>query len=279
MTLIELLDFYSYRNDSDDLTLMLNDYNLDNRLNKNILNMTILSELGAMRPRVNDSFLFKELLENFFNKYSFNITRLVDTMYYDYNPLTNVDYTMTKDEDVNVVENTDSLQNINRGVNESSERDIVESNHRTSDATVVNTDNNTKTDNTTTTTDETLEHLKSAYDEVTYSPDFKEIKDNQVRNTGTTSTQGTGTSDIDSETTSDNRTDDDLTRQTNENSRKTDNVDKTTDTDRLETDRVFGKMGETTYQKLIEQERKLAEFNIYNWIIKQMRGELFLLVY
>lgn len=279
MTLIELLDFYSYLNGSDDLTLMLNDYNLDNRLNKNILNMTILSELGAMRPRVNDSKLFKELLENFFNKYSFNITRLVDTMYYDYNPLTNVDYTTTKDEDVNVVENTDSLQNISRGLNESSERDIVESNHRTSDATVVNTDSNTKTDNTTTTTDETLEHLKSAYDEVTYSPDFKEIKNNQVRNTGTTSTQGTGTSDIDSETTSDNRTDDDLTRQTNENSRKTDNVDKTTDTDRLETDRVFGKMGETTYQKLIEQERKLAEFNIYNWIIKQMRGELFLLVY
>lgn len=34
-----------------------------------------------------------------------------------------------------------------------------------------------------------------------------------------------------------------------------------------------------SFQDLIEKERKLAQFNIYNWIIERMRKELFLLVY
>lgn len=55
----------------------------------------------------------------------------------------------------------------------------------------------------------------------------------------------------------------------------TSDIDSTVDTEKS----IQGKDGQDSYQSLIEQERKLAEFNIFNWIIKQMRKELFLLVY
>ena len=42
---------------------------------------------------------------------------------------------------------------------------------------------------------------------------------------------------------------------------------------------IIGKDGEVSIQSLIEQERKLADFNIYKWITNTMRRELFLLVY
>ncbi len=199
MNLIDILDIYSLENDNDDLMLMFNDYVLDTRISKDVMNNTIIAELGATRPITTDPDLFKILLDNFFKKYSGNITKLVDTMYYTYNPLINKDLTET------------------------------ESRHSTGDI-----DN---TDKYTTGTEQ--EDKVSAYDVDTYQP--KEFAKNDVTHEGET------TSDIES----------------------------TVDVDK----HIHGKDGQDSYQSLIEQERKLAEFNIFNWIIKQMRKELFLLVY
>jgi hypothetical protein len=55
----------------------------------------------------------------------------------------------------------------------------------------------------------------------------------------------------------------------------TSDIESTVDTDKT----IRGKDGQDSFQTLIEQERKLAEFNIFNWITKQMRKELFLMVY
>lgn len=55
----------------------------------------------------------------------------------------------------------------------------------------------------------------------------------------------------------------------------TSDIESTVDTEK----NMRGKDGQDSYQTLIEQERRLAEFNIFNWIIKQMRKELFLMVY
>ena len=199
MNLIDILDVYALENDSEDMQLLFNDYTLDERIDRNVMNTTILSELGASRPITTDPDLFKMLFDNFFKKYSSNITKLVDTMYYEYNPLHN--------------------------------KNISEEEHRQSEGDIDNTDEY-HTDNTT-------EGKVSAYDSSTYQPKEQAIGD--VDHTGETH------SDIKSEV----------------------------DTSRT----ITGKDGQDSYQSLIEQERKLAEFNIFNWIIKQMRKELFLLIY
>lgn len=207
MNLIDVLDMYATLNNSDDLTLMLQDYTLDNRLDRDVMNKVIIRELGAMRPFVNDTKVFKFSLENFFNKWNYNIGKLIDTMYYEYDPISN--------------------KNMDRTVNETE--------HRESSADIDNTDSyTTNTDN---------EEKVSAYDSNTYQPKAK--IDNDVEHIGET------TSDIQSDV----------------------------DTEKNVAENIKGKDGDSSYQELIEQERELAQFNIFDWIIKQMRKELFLLVY
>ena len=211
MNLIDTLDMYALLHDSNDMTLLLTDYPLYERVSRDVLNTAIIKELGAMRPITTDCDTFKFMLDNFFNKYNYNITRLVDTMYLEYNPLHNKD----------------------------TQRTLNDKEHRHSIGDIDNTD---KYD---TGTDETVEGQVSAYDATTYQPKDKSMGDKDVHHEGET------TSDIES----------------------------TVDTDKHTGERLSGKDGQDSYQKLIEQERKVAEFNIFNWIIQQMRKELFLLVY
>lgn len=202
---------YAMENDSDDLMLMLQDYTLDNRINRDNFNRIIIKELGAMRPLVTNTKVFKFSLEAFFNKWNYNIGKLIDTMYYEYDPIGNKD--------------------LNRKLNESE--------HRESTADIDNTDTyDTNTDST-----DTLE--VSAYDSTSYQPKQKETIDNDVHHSG--------------ETTSDIQSDVDTQHHLGESTK--------------------GKDGNSSYQELIQQERELSEFNIYTWILKQMRRELFLLVY
>lgn len=199
MNLIDLLDVYSAIHNSNEMFLLFADYPLDDRIDKDTMNTVIIKELGASRPISTDPDMFKILLDTFFKKYSLNITRLVDTMYLEYNPLHT--------------------------------KDMVEGEHRHSVGDIDNTD---KYDTSSSNEDKT-----SAYDSSTYQPD--KYGESKVEHNGET------TSDIES----------------------------TVDTDKY----IKGKDGQESYQSLVEQERRLAEFNIFNWIIKQMRKELFLLVY
>lgn len=219
MNLIDVLDMYATLNNSDDLTLMLQDYTLDSRLNRDVMNKVIIRELGAMRPFVNDTKVFKFSLENFFNKWNYNIGKLIDTMYYEYDPISN----------------------------KNMDRTVLETEHRESSADIDNTDNyTTNTDNVESGTNE---GQVSAYDVSTYQPKDKTINNNRIDNDVTHS--GETTSDIQSDV----------------------------DTEKNIEENVKGKDGDSSYQELIEQERELAQFNIFDWIIKQMRKELFLLVY
>lgn len=211
MNLIDVLDLYALQNNSNDLFLMLQDYHIDNRIEREKMNRIILKELGALRPASNTPEVFKMMLEEWFDKWNYNITKLVDTMYYEYDPLNNKDIHRTEDE-------TDT---------------------RDDDTNVTRTDNLTSTDNGTSTVN------TSAYDVSTYQPRTQTVNSRTIRDTGTVGNVG--------------------------------NLDRT-DTRDLDI-HEYGKEGNASYQELIEQERELAKFNIFEWIIKQMRKELFLLVY
>lgn len=223
MNLIDILDIYSLEMGVDDMFLMFSDYTLDSRIDRNVMNTTIISELGNARPITTDPDLFKILFDNFFNKYASNITKLVDSMYLEYNPLHTKDIT----------------------------RELGENEHRYSKGDIDNTDKyNTTTDNVETQS-HTGENQVSAYDSQTYQPKDKSIDSQSATTVNGVEHSGETTSDIES----------------------------TVDTDKDTNERIYGKDGDTPYQTLVEQERKLAEFNIFNWIIKQMRRELFLLIY
>lgn len=239
MNLIDILDIYALQNNSDELLLLFGDYTLDERVNRDILNGEILAKLGAMRPITTDSELFKILFDNFFKKYSGNIKRLCDTLDLEYNPL------YTKD--------------IYHDLNENIQRDIGEEEQRHSVGDIDNTDRySTNTDQTNTGTD-TNEETVSAYDNPNYQPKRKSVETQNLRTDNDVQHSGVTTSDIVSDVDTNKLTDDDTARTLGEH--------------------IVGKDGELPYQDLIEKQRKLVEFNIYNWIIKQMRKELFLLIY
>lgn len=203
MNLIDSLDLYAQLHDSDDMFLMLKDYTLDARIDRDMLNKIIIKDLGFLRPITTNSTILKLLIEEFFDKYNYNIMRLLDTMYLEYSPLQN--------------------------------KDITEHDYRHSTGDIDNHDNYTTTSGVDT------EDTVSAYNETTYQPKSKQEQD------GVTEHYGNTTSDIESYVYS--------------------------------THTIKGKDGNDSYQTLIEQERKLAEFNIFVWIIKHMRKELFLMVY
>ena len=130
---------------------------------------------------------------------------------------------------------------------------IGETEQRESSGHINNTDNyTTNVDNVETGTD-INEKQVSAFDATTYQNKDKNTDTKNLRTDNDTTHSGTTTSVI----TSDVDTDRDVTR------------NKT----------IAGKDGNDSMQDLIKEERRLAEFNIYNWIIEQMRKELFLLVY
>lgn len=211
MNLIDMLDFYAMLNHSNDMFLMLQDYVLDSRIDREQMNKIIVKELGNCRPFVHESTVFKFALEEFFGKYNYNIGKLIDTMYLEYNPLNDKVMRITEEE----------------------------TEHRDSTGDIDNTDDY-KTE-----TDADNKGNVSAYDSTGYQPKEQDVIDQEVNHHGET------TSDIES----------------------------TVDTEKHRAKDEVGLNGSRSYQDLIKQERKLAEFNIFNWIIQRMREELFLLVY
>lgn len=228
MNLIDTLTEYSIAHDhSDNLFLMLQDYVIDNRINRETLNRIIIKDLGTMRPITTYTEVYKMLVDTFFEKYEDNIKRLLDTLDIEYNPLQNKN--ITESERIGETEQRESSGHIN------------------------NTDNyTTNVDNVETGTD-TNEKQVSAFDATTYQNKDKNTDTKNLRTDNDTTHSGTTTSVI----TSDVDTDRDVTRNK----------------------QITGKEGNDSYQDLIKEERRIAEFNIYNWIIEQMRKELFLLVY
>ena len=97
-TLIDIIQMYNYDHgyDLDDVTKLFEDIVLDERLDKDIVINTILDECGAMMTIYNTSPVFKRFSDNFFKKYQWNITKLADTLHFEYDPLKNKNMSWTE---------------------------------------------------------------------------------------------------------------------------------------------------------------------------------------
>lgn len=90
MNFVDVLEIYGASHNTT-LDGFFNDIQLDARVNKEQLFLTIVERCGNMRPLFNVSDTFKVFSDNFFARYATNITKLQDTLELQYNPIENTD--------------------------------------------------------------------------------------------------------------------------------------------------------------------------------------------
>lgn len=203
-----------------------NDIVIDSRIDKDILVGALLDECGAMVSVYNTVATFKYFSNNFFKKYEKNISKLLDTLEGDYDPLKNKNIEWT--ETTQIEQNLDTAEDT--------------SENKTKDNT--GTSGNVYNENETNTI--------SAMNSSNYEPDNK--SDTSGSNTRTDNLKETVSA------TTGRTKDEDLTW------------------DETDTHKESG-IENMPYQDLIEKERKVWQFSIYNWISKKYAKELFLLIY
>lgn len=208
--LLEIGTMYGHEYD-----YMWNGIEIDSRVDIPTLEFETIRRCAQSTPLVNTYNGFKQLSDTFFKKWSYQITKLLNTQEFDYNPIWNRDGTTTH------TLTSERAKDRNMG------DDFVETNSE---------------DNTGTT-----ENTVSAFDSSSYQPNDKTSDSSHTgRNTGS------------------NR---DITEKENEGYGE--NYKEVSQ----------GNIGVTSTQSLIEEERKLYEFNIYDWIVSKYEDELFLKVW
>ena len=184
------------------------------RVDKDTMISAILDKCGAMHCIYETTATIKYFSDHFFKKYQWNISRLADTIDFEYNPLQNnkVDWTETTDikQDLDTVENTSENRDKTNGYN--------------------STETNTI----------------SAMNSSNYEPDNR------------SQTTSSATENIYAD--KDRSKEEDLTWKETDTHHETGTIN-------------------TPFQDLIEKERKVSQFNVYNWIAEKYASELFLLVY
>lgn len=228
MTLIDLIQMYNINHDIDinDMNSFYNDIVIDERIDKEVLVASLLDECGAMDSIYNTTATFKYFSDMFFRKYEKNISKLLDTLEGNYDPL--------KNKNVEWTETTQIEQNLDTA------EDTTE--NRSKDNT--GTRGNTYSENETNTI--------SAMNSSNYEPDNK------------------------SDTSGNNTRTDNLHEGIQATTGRTKDEDLNWDETDTHTESGIENM---PYQDLIEKERKVWQFSIYNWISKKYAKELFLLVY
>lgn len=220
MTFLDMIEIYNARtgNELDYLGGLFSDIVLDERLDKDTMIGVLLDKCGAMHTIYETTATFKYYTNLFFKKYQWNITKMVDSINFQYEPL--------KNKYLEWTETTDITQNLD------TDEDRERQNTGTQGSSYSESETNTI----------------SAMNSSNYEPDNK------------------------SDTSGSNTRTDNLNEKIDANKSEELTWDET-DT-HTESGLVNG-----TYQELIEKERKLAQFNVYNWIADKYAKELFLLVY
>lgn len=114
------LQMYQLNHSSDDLFAMLQDYTLDSRLSRLIMNNLILLRMGVLYPLYNESEMMKFAIDNFFDEYAPIIKQLLDANdeYNELNPFDNTNwkeqYSGTRNDDNRI--DTTAEQKVNGAI-------------------------------------------------------------------------------------------------------------------------------------------------------------------
>lgn len=95
MNLIALLEVGTlYEQFKNNLLWPFDNIVLDSRLDKTVLINTILQKSSQATPIYDTCHTFLAMTNNFFQKYNLQITKMVDTLFFEYNPIWNRDGTV-----------------------------------------------------------------------------------------------------------------------------------------------------------------------------------------
>lgn len=251
MTVIDLMQLYDTialcadkDNPDPDSTTRLLDITLDERLDKGLLINNIISECGGMETPWTPYSMYFWKHKMWFETHALDIKKYADTVFAEYDVIDN--YHMHDKENRRLGRN-EALQRGDKWSESGSEH---------------SSDGGTDTDTDRRTTVDTTEELVSAYNESLYQPSKK-----------TVSTPG-GSGDI--LTKQYGKTTD--TNSSNSGQKKEDElrgIDEAEGTDRYS----HGNTGIYSMPDLLEKERKLAEGNVYMWIVKRYKKDMVYLIY
>lgn len=167
-TLIDIIQMYNIKHniDIDNMEFFYNDIEIDERLDKEVLIDTILDECGAMLALYNTSNVFKRFSDNFFKKYKWNITKLADTLHFEYDPLKTKNVTWTETTDIKQELDTDESAEESRTKDNTGTRTTVGDYEETNTISAMNSsnyepDNKSESDNSTTRTDALKEEISA----------------------------------------------------------------------------------------------------------------------
>ena len=192
----DLLEMWQMRNDGDNIFAMLQDYRLDERLSRTLMNNQILIRFGTLYPLYNDSDMMKFAIDNWFEEYSPVIDRLLDAQdkFDELDPFVNEDWeenyggtrndinannttqTNVRNRSDDITDNTTT--NATENVTENIDTAKTENTTKTENATKNDTFEEGTTDNKTTdttrsenrTTEVDTVNTVSAYDSSDYQP-------------------------------------------------------------------------------------------------------------
>lgn len=289
---------------------------LDDRIDKDTLANLIIQKCGAITPIHSEFWAFWWAHDLWFKANADNINHLCETMFYEYSPIHNYDMDRQTDETGTVHKETASDRNKENGEDytnnnttnyRSTENEKLGGKDELKHAYASNiedsgggtSNNNNERDLTTQVNGENdTEEKVSAYNEDLYQPS-KTIHEEHSETTnvsGNITDNGRYTDENmrkhtgnDTDTTSYGKTketkiSDDVTdsvggghNEATESETITSESD--TNTKDIGKEKGFGATGIYTKQQMIEQERKLATFNLYEWIVNKYRKDNFLLVY
>lgn len=267
------------------------DIELPSEFDRQQLIGVIVDRCALVECVYNDVNLFHTLMLNWFAYKKDIFKKLWETMHFEYNPIENYDRVeeYTRDTSGNVTTNSTSEVNSNDIVNTT---DVNESTDDTTytygseeNTTSSNSENASVSNKETTSGSENVINSSSAFNESTFSNDSQSntTKSAEVNTTGSTTNDTNGTStlsksgnDVQSHVGSDNRTIEE--ERTNSSQATGKNEEERTDVETF-TSRVHGNIGVTTSQQMIEAEREVVQFHVYDFIASEFENKFMICCY
>lgn len=223
---------------------LLDGYVVDSRVERSTLNTHIRSKLGNRFPVFTRCSEFMFTLNDWFDVNKLTISKLLDTLEFEYNPIDNY----------NRIE--DSKRDYDFS-GKKAEQEGITSNTKESEGTVSRNESGTTGKST---TGQTTKNYKSVFN----ADDFQPISQSDTK------TESSNSIDMQSELTQDKDTNTDFTQG------KDVIGNESGDNHTVYHSNIRGNIGVTTTQKMIEEERDIVQFNIYDWIVSHIDAELFL---
>lgn len=265
MTLIDSINLWEIRNKGKQ---WFDDFVLDARIDRDFLYNMILVEYRDCLTMYADSNLYHSSVALFFVKNSDRIRRLLDTLDIEYDPIEN--YHVWKDANQKDVGNKAFQQDDT----DTKSKAVGDTKTVTSENTEESTTDTTGSKNTNGNKNGVDTHYVSAFNNPT-GADVEQYRDTSSTTTGETET----TNGKETNKTTDKgtvKTVDSIQDDENGTYGSKQNTDTTNTQDRKEETRGITN---SSYQELIDKQRRTVQFNITNWILREFAKELLLSIW